>query len=89
MGQFFEPLYFNVVDQVGMVHSVALDMVAESTKFLDILAGLVFENEAHIGYDLSIMQNGDLTTISCNGCEFVIIATIQWLKKLSQCLAIF
>ena len=69
-------VYFNVVDQAGMVHSVALDMVAESTKFLHIFAGLAFEIEAHIGYDLSIMQNGHLTTISCNGCEFVIIATI-------------
>ena len=26
--------YFNVFDRVGMVHSVALDMITEHTKFL-------------------------------------------------------
>ena len=68
--------YFNVFDWAGMVHSVALDMITERTKFLWILAGLAFSNKANIGYDLSITRNGDWATISCGRCEFVIIATV-------------
>ena len=51
-------------------------MVTECPKFLHILAGLAFTSETHIGYGLSITQNDDLIMISCNGHQFVIVATI-------------
>ena len=68
--------YFNVFDRAGMVHSVALDMITERTKFLRILAGLAFSNKANIGYDPSITRNGDRAMISCSRHKFVIVATV-------------
>lgn len=68
--------YFNVFNQAGMVHSVALEIVAECTKLLHILARWAFADETHIGYDPSITQNGGLTTISCGGHEYTIITTM-------------
>ena len=69
-------VYFNIFDQAGMVHSVALDMITEHTKFLWILAGLAFSNKANIGYDPSITRNGDQATISCSGRKFIIVETV-------------